>query len=206
MSPARERGPLIGSERGASLPVGADVVERLRAGDVAAFGEVYSACHARLLGFLLRLTRDEALARDLAQETWLRLAANARQLAPDSEPGAWLFTVARNLYVSRRRWALLDRERLRELAGIAGSAVDARSPLERACRDELQRAVERALAALPLPEREVVLLVCVEGFTANDAARMLDVTPEALRKRLSRARAKLRVALPADLLDLGAAP
>lgn len=205
MSPARERDALPANRRGAFLPVGTGVVERLRAGDSAAFGEVYAACHARLFGFLLRLTRDEALARDLAQETWLRLAANARRLAPDSEPGAWLFTVARNLYVSRRRWALLDRERLRELAGVGGSAVDVRSPLEHACRDQLQRAVERALAALPLPEREVMLLVCVEGFAAHDAARMLELTPEALRKRLSRARAKLRAALPADLLDLGAA-
>jgi RNA polymerase sigma-70 factor (ECF subfamily) len=206
MAPARERGLLPVNQRGAFLPIGADVVERLRAGDVAAFGEVYARCHVRLLGFLLRLTRDEALARDLAQEAWLRLAANARRLAPDSEPAAWLFTVARNLYVSRRRWALLDRERLRELASIAGSAVGARSPLEHACRDELQRAVERARAALPLPEREAVLLVCVEGFAANDAARMLELTPQALRKRLSRARAKLRAALPVDLLEPGAAP
>src|SRR5690242_21775781 len=125
MSPARERGLLPTNERGAFLPVG--VVERLRSGDAAAFGAVYAACHARLFGFLLRLTRDEALARDLAQETWLRLAANASRLAPESDPGAWLFTVARNLYVSRRRSALLDRERLLELAGIGGSALGARS-------------------------------------------------------------------------------
>lgn len=206
MSPARERDPLVANDRGAFRPVGSDVVERLRAGDAGAFGEVYAAYHARLFGFLLRLTRDDALARDLAQEAWLRLAANARRLAPQSEPGAWLFTVARNLYLSRRRWALLDRKRLRELTGLGATRANARSPLEALCSDELQRALERELAALPLSEREAVLLVCVEGFAAYEAAAMLELSPEALRKRLSRARAKLRAALPPDALELGDPP
>jgi len=191
--------PLSARRRDASRPIGAGCVERLRAGEPDAFDEVYAACHVRLHAFLLRLTRDPALARDLAQETWLRLAANARRLAPGSDPGAWVFTVARNLYVSRRRWALLDHARRLELF-FGQRERSAPSPLEQACSDELQRALERALAALALPEREVILLVCVEGFGAHEVAAMLEISPAAVRKRLSRARARVLAALPEDLI------
>jgi RNA polymerase sigma factor (sigma-70 family) len=199
VSRAHSRDPLPDPRRDASRPVGAGCVERLRAGEPGAFDEVYAAYHVRLHGFLLRLSRDPALARDLAQETWLRLAASARRLAPGSEPGAWLFTVARNLYVSRRRWALLDQARRLELFFGARERC-APSPLERACSGELQRALERALGELAQAEREVMLLVCVEGFGAHEVAAMLEISPAAVRKRLSRARARVLAALPEDLV------
>ena len=122
----------------------------------------------------------------------MRLAANARRLAPDSDPGAWLFTVARNLYVSKQRWALLDRARLSELGWFGrGAAAPAASPLEAACSHEQQRKLERALAALARADREVVLLIAVEGFSAQEAGAMLALDPASVRKRLSRARARL---------------
>ena len=202
MSSARRHDPLPDGSGGASRPIGVELVERLRAGDAAAFEQVYGAYHVRLHAFLLRLTRDRALARDLAQETWLRLAANARRLVPDSDPGAWLFAVARNLYLSRRRWALLDQARRLQLSfQLSFRARDERatSPLEHACGDQLQRALERALATLALPEREVMLLVCMEGFAPHEVAVMLGIRASAVRKRLSRARARVRAALPEEL-------
>lgn len=195
MSRARRHHPLPDPRRDASRPISPACVERLRAGEPGAFDEVYAVCRVRLHGFLLRLTRDPALARDLAQETWLRLAANARRLAPGSDPAAWLFTVARNLYLSRRRWALLDHARRLELF-FGQRERSAPSPLEQACTDELQR----ALGALALSEREVILLLCVEGFGAHEVAAMLELSPAAVRKRLSRARARVLAALPEDLL------
>ena len=169
-------------------------VARLREGDPAAFDAMYDAHRARLYTFLLRLTREEPLARELAQETWLRLTANARRLAPDTEPGAWLFRVARNLFLSHRRWALVHEAGLTALRHL-WPARDAESPLERVAADALERRLEHALAALPLRYREVVLLVCVEGYPASQVAAMLELTPAAVRKRLERGRAALASAL-----------
>ena len=171
----------------------ADRVERLRAGDEAAFREVYEAYRARLYSFLLRLTHDEALALDLAQETWLRLAANARRLTPDTELGAWLFRVARNLFVSQRRWAIVQAAGLRAL-GLA-PAPTIPSALEQLAAGALERKLEQALAVLPLRYREVVLLCAVEGFPAPEVAHMLGLSHEAVRQRLARGRAALRKAL-----------
>jgi RNA polymerase sigma-70 factor, ECF subfamily len=171
----------------------ADVVERLRAGDEEAFRDVYEAYRARLYSFLLRLTHDETLALDLAQETWLRLAANAARLTPDTEPGAWLFRVARNLFVSQRRWALVQAAGLAAI-GLAPPPMIP-SALEQIAADALERKLEHALAALPLGYREVVLLIAVEGFAAPQVADMLGLTHATVRQRLSRARAALKQAL-----------
>jgi RNA polymerase sigma-70 factor (ECF subfamily) len=170
-----------------------DLVERLRSSDEAAFREIYEAYRARLYSFLLRLTHDQALALDLAQETWLRLAANATRLTPDTEPGAWLFRVARNLFVSQRRWALV------QAAGLAalGLSPPATIPdaLEQIVAGALERKLEHALAALPLRYREVILLTSVEGFAAPQVAQILGLTHATVRQRLVRGRAALKQAL-----------
>lgn len=176
----------------AALPPG--TVDRLRAGDAGAFAVVYQAYRTRLYSFLLRLTHDEALAADLMQETWLRLAASARALAPDSQPLAWLLRVARNLFISQRRWAVLHQA---ALAALQLSNTPARLPsaLEQIAADATQLRLERALAALPLRYREVLLLIVVEGLAPAEVANMLDITPETVRKRLSRGRAALQRAM-----------
>src|SRR5262245_25165926 len=77
-----------------------ELIARLKAGDSAAFDEVYDAFNGRLFNFLARLMRSRERAEDLVEETWLRLVAHAGRLQPDTRLGPWLFTVARNLYVS----------------------------------------------------------------------------------------------------------
>lgn len=166
------------------------LVGRLRSGDEAAFDALYDAYRPRLYSFLVRLARRQDLAEDLLQETWLRLARAAIDLPEDTRIGAWLFTVARNLFVSYRRWALLDVDRLQELSLWPRSEPDA-SPFDAASAGELERNLERALALLPLADREVLLLVGVERMEPSEAAEVLGIRPEALRKRLSRARARL---------------
>ena len=63
------------------------LVARLSAGDTGAFDEVYDAYRPRVFGFLLRMTRNRALAEDLLDETWLRLVRHATRLLPDTRLG-----------------------------------------------------------------------------------------------------------------------
>jgi RNA polymerase sigma-70 factor (ECF subfamily) len=173
------------------------LVARLRAGEIAVFDAVYERWRARIFAFLVRLTRDRATSEDLLQETFLRLARAARRLAEDTRVGAFLFTVARNLAVSHRRWALLDLSRLRELAlwSAARGGRDPLSPFERCAASETERRLERAVAALAPRYREVVLLVLVEEMAPAEAALVLGIDSAALRQRLARARAMMRAAL-----------
>lgn len=173
------------------------LVEGLRRGEAAAFDRVYTLYRARLFGFLLRLTRRRDLAEDLLQETWIRLAKNARRLLPDTQLRAWLYTVARNLYLSHRRWVLVDLDRLTALTPPKGLAPDGDSPFDLAAAGETGRRLEEALGRLPLKYREVLLLVGVDGLTPAEAAQVLSLSPEALRQRLKRARDMVEESLSA---------
>jgi RNA polymerase sigma-70 factor (ECF subfamily) len=167
------------------------LVARLRAGDTGAFDEVYDAYRSRVFAFLLRMTRSRTLAEDLLDETWLRLVRHAARLLPDTRLGPWLFTVARHLYWNHRRDALVEESFAPELLTLWPSPAPWPSPFDLAAASELERRLERALSALSPQYREVVLLVGHEGLTPADAAVVCGISPEALRQRLSRARAAL---------------
>jgi RNA polymerase sigma-70 factor, ECF subfamily len=166
------------------------IVAGLARGDTRAFDAAYDLHRAPLYVFLVRLAGAAALAEDLLQETWLRLARHSRALPPGTELRPWLFTVARNLYRSHRRWALLDAGRLRELGWLP--APDLAGPFEATAAGEARRELEAALALLPVEHREVLLLCTVSGFEPSEAAGILGISAEATRQRLARARARLR--------------
>ncbi len=161
----------------------------LKRGEAAAFDAVYARHRPGLYAFLLRMTGRREVAEDLLQETWLRLARSAPGLADDTELGAWLFTVARNLCRSHRRWQVLDLSRIGQLLRTPKASPP--SPLEQLAATDAERALERALAALSAGDRELLLLVGAEGLTPTQAASVLGLRPDAARQRLLRARARL---------------
>jgi RNA polymerase sigma-70 factor (ECF subfamily) len=174
------------------------LVARLKAGDAAAFEAVYETFRPRLFSFLARLSRRRDVAEDLLEETWLRLVARAHDLADDTCLGAWLFTVARNLFASWCRHRAVDGARLSDLTPSWPAAAYGETPFEATARTETERLLEAALGRLPLRDREVLLLVGGEGLTPSEAAATLELTPEVLRKRLQRARARLSVEIAAE--------
>jgi len=165
-------------------------LDRLRQGDRAAFDVLYAALRPRVFSFLARLSGRRDVAEDLLQGTRLRLASSAPRLPADTRLRPWLFTVARNLFISHSR-----RGRNRPRPG--GEPLDWISPFDLAASAELEVRLERALSTLPAAMREVLLLVAVEGLSAADVAEILDLRPDAVRQRLSRARSML-----AELLRL----
>lgn len=187
-------------DRGTELAL----VARLKAGDEAAFDAIYDAFNPRLFTFLLRLCRRRDLADDLLEETWLRLVKHAGRLHTDTRLLPWLFTVARNLHVSYVRSRALEDSAGASLMSLWPFSVDQTSPFEATAASELERRIERALATLPRPAREVLLLVGVAGLSHADAAAVCGVTADAFRQRLSRARAALARAL--DSIDRGRVP
>jgi RNA polymerase sigma factor (sigma-70 family) len=162
------------------------LVRRLRAGDRAAFREIYGRYAQPTFGFLLRLCGRRDQAEDLHQETWLAVARHAGRLAADSDLGAWIFTIARNQFRSAYRSAA----RVRPPEGAP--------PVTETSDDPAAHDLERALAALPEAHREILLLVGIEGMAIEQAAMVLAVRPAAARQRLARARTALAQRLAAD--------
>jgi len=165
------------------------LVGRLRAGDAAAFVAVHAEFNSRLLNFLSRLSGRRDVAEDLLEETWLRLVTHASRLSEDTRLAPWLFTVARNLFVSHCRSRSLEDSQPGALLSLwpDGGA----SPFDEAAAKQLEQRLNAAMAELPPRYREVVRLVSEEGLRPAEAAEVCGVTPETMRQRLSRARAML---------------
>ena len=168
-----------------------ELVAQLRTGDAAAFDRVHGEFNARLFSFLARLSRSRDVAEDLLEETWLRFVDRAPRLRPDTTLGPFLFTVARNLYVSYCRSRLLEDSQTVDMIGLWSLGTPRPSPFESIVASETGRRIEAALAALPALYREALLLVAIEGMRPAEAATVCGITPEAMRQRLSRARAAI---------------
>jgi RNA polymerase sigma-70 factor (ECF subfamily) len=165
------------------------LIVRLRAGDAEAFDVVHARFNAPLFNFLARLSRRRDVAEDLLEETWLRLVARASALRCDTRLAPWLFTVARNLYVSYCRSRLVEDSHVAGFIGLWPCGSPRPSPFESTAATETGRRIEAALGALPVAYREALLLVAVEGLRPAEAAQVCGITPEAMRQRLHRARA-----------------
>ncbi|ADB54271.1 sigma-70 family RNA polymerase sigma factor [Conexibacter woesei] len=134
---------------------------------------------------LRRYVGDPGLAEDLAQEVFLRAWLHAPRDVSEERQRAWLFRVARNAAIDalRARRPHDDTSLLDAVGGVAAAAAE----------DHDERlAIEAALAQLPARDRALVTLQFA-GFGPTDAARLLQTTPEAARKRLTRARERFRV-------------
>ncbi len=160
-----------------------DALLLLRRRDPRGFDIAYAAYAGPLLGFLQRLSGRRDVAEDLLQHTFLKLAERGPELRRDSDLRAWLYAVARNAYVSHVCRAPVQADDA-ALEALANPTPDVEARL-------LLGDVERALGALRLEDREVLLLVAVEGLERDAVARLLGVDQTALRQRLSRARSRL---------------
>ena len=166
-------------------------LEELRLGDEAAFRQVYRVYRPRLYTFLCRLSGRADVAEDLLQEVWLRLASNPPQPRPGLPLGPWLFRVARNLFVSYLRNRNRDPGRTGELTALEIQPAPTPGPQEALFELETSGVLEKALKRLSLSEREALLLVAGSRLSSAEVAEVLEIRPETLRKRLSRARAHL---------------
>jgi RNA polymerase sigma-70 factor (ECF subfamily) len=154
------------------------------------------------------LTRNQADADDLAQETFLRAFAKWTTFRPGSDCRKWLFAICRNLFFRTQRRGRLfvgtddpDAE-VQRTADLYWKAVG--DGLEHLFdRIDVGPALERALTAMPREHRAVVLMVDVEGYSYTDAAVALDIPVGTVRSRLFRARRVLQQALIAHARDLG---
>jgi len=170
---------------------GAEGRAALGRADLAAFDRIYATYAARLFGFLLRLARRRDVAEDLFQETWCKLASSATKLNMNTDLLGWLLTVARNAYYDQGR-------RERQLQPLEENDIQScfvESNEHDLIERESLQALERGLAALSDIDREVLLLVGVEQLSHELSAQVLGVTDATMRKRLSRARERLRAAI-----------
>jgi RNA polymerase sigma factor (sigma-70 family) len=148
----------------------------------------------RLVRLCAAITRDHEVAEDLAQETLLEAWRNRGKLRDPAGVERWLTAISRNVCL---RWA---RRRGRDPMTLADVGAAAAEPAnEEIGLGELDELLDRGLALLPSPTRDMLVRHVVEGWTHAEIAARHGITDDAVAMRLSRGRALLRDVLEADL-------
>jgi RNA polymerase sigma-70 factor (ECF subfamily) len=170
----------------------ADLVQRARSGDQAAFEDLVRATYADTYTLAYRLTGDEEDARDVVQESYLRAYRGLQRFRGDALFTTWLYRITANCAAthlgrrSRRRTDPLSEEL--QLA----DADPERDPSSRADATLLRDRLEEALLALPPKLRAVVVLRDVYDLSHESIAAELGISVSAAKVRLHRARKQLR--------------
>jgi len=141
----------------------------------------------RLRRYARALVGERASADDLVQDTLERAWSKLHLYRRGTDLRAWLFTVMHNVHVNRVRAARPTEPLEDEMPELAQRATQGDSLVV--------RDLERGIAALPLAQREVLLLVALEDLSYNEAARALGIPIGTVMSRLARAREKLRLLL-----------
>ena len=164
-----------------------------RRGSHEAYGRIVRACQNTVTAIALAITGDVQASEDIAQEAFLSAWQQLDRLRNSASFLPWMRQITRNL---ARDWlrAQAQRPLSGEAAEIAiGMAADpSPEPADRLLRGEAEAAAEDIISALPEDSREVLLLFYREGQSSRQVAALLGLSDEAVRKRLSRARASVR--------------
>jgi RNA polymerase sigma-70 factor (ECF subfamily) len=177
----------------------------VREDNAAAFEELVLRYQARLVTLLEYLIGSRDLAEDLAQEVFLRVYRARKRYEPGARFSTWLFTIANNVASN----ALRSRSRRREVSlrtsdgGSTGSrplerviqASSGQMPARQLDRAEMRDVIRLAVAALNERQRMAVLLSKFEGMSYADIAQTMELSPQAIKSLLSRARVNLRTVL-----------
>jgi RNA polymerase sigma-70 factor (ECF subfamily) len=143
-----------------------------------------------LYNFARHLTRDEAEAEDLVQETYARALAAVGQFEEGTELRAWLFRILRNTFIDLRRRT--QRQRTEGGLDTVEAGGSPAAPTEPHQLDQVVgREIEAALGTLSEEARTVVLLD-LEGFSEAEIAEWVGCPAGTVKSRLFRARAALR--------------
>ena len=168
----------------------ARIVDEVRRGDRDAYGVLVTRYEKKLQRVLRRLVRDSDQARDLAQETFLKVYQHLDQFDSSRRFGPWLFRVGVNLAVDwlRRRKPTV---RLSQMARDDEHGIEVIDPDPRP-RIDLEQEVHHVLQEIPLNYRTVLVLRDLEGFSCSEVAAIEGRREATIRWRLSRAREMFR--------------
>src|SRR6185312_7302499 len=178
---------------------------QVRDGSAAAFEELMVRYQVRLVTILEHLVGRCGQAEDLAQEVFLRVYRSRERYSPEAKFSTWLFTIANNVALNARR----SKSRRREVnvepadsSGLGGAPLDqmalaasGQMPARQLDKTEMRDVVRLAVGTLNERQRLAVLLSKFEEMSYADIAEAMEMSPQAVKSLLSRARENLRVVL-----------
>jgi RNA polymerase sigma-70 factor, ECF subfamily len=199
----------LGYERG--MDSDQDLLSAARRGDRSALESLLERHQAKIYRFGMRMCRAEEDAKDVLQETLIAAVRTLPEFRGASSLSTWLYTMARSFCIKQRRRSKFAPETVESLdAGESAKLADQVPDPSRGADEALhgkrvETALEAAIAELEPMYREVLVLRDVEGLSAAEVADILEVSVDAVKSRLHRARVAVRERI-APALEVEPAP
>ncbi len=178
-----------------------DVALMLRVGDgdETAFEELIERHQKAIIGTVAKMLGNASDAEDIAQQVFIRLWKSAPRYQPTAKFTTFLYTITRNLVFneSRRRSRKKEHsfDERQDDFHLQTPDPQTASPDDEILNNELQHAIDQAIANLPEKQRLAVILRRYEGMPYDEIGRVLELTIPAVKSQLFRARNILRDAL-----------
>ena len=170
----------------------ADCVAASLNGDEDAFRELMERYLWSVVSSAYSICRERERARDIAQDAFIESAASLNELREPAKFGAWVYGIAKKKALALVRKESRRSRALDSNADYLAERFRQTRPDDSASTDEQRRLVREALFELQDTYREVLILKYVEDRSYEEIAHILDISPAAIDKRLTRAKALLR--------------
>jgi RNA polymerase sigma-70 factor (ECF subfamily) len=163
------------------------------------FSDIYGEFYPKITHYLTRLVGDHE-AEDVAQVVFEKVSNSLSDFKGESKISTWIFKIATNAALDRLKSSSYKRTSSGSLAPVPLQTVEnldlafnrPTSPDQKIIRDEMSECVREFIDRMPMDYRTVLILNELEGFTNNEIAEILQISVDAAKIKLHRARAKLK--------------
>jgi len=164
------------------------------------FWEIYDQYYGKVRKFILALVKDEWVADDLIQETFLKIQNNLKSLKDPLKSSSWIFRIAYNLCQDHFRQLKRSRKEERidqeEMEDFKETLIQKESDIQKELEQrQMGECVQNQMDLLPESMREVLILFDIMEFSHQEIADILGISTENVKVRLHRARKKLKAIL-----------
>ena len=187
-----------------------ELVTAIKAGRKDLFAELVQRYERPLYHFGLKMCAESRDAEDVVQETFINVFRYLNDFRYETKFKNWLYRIAASNCIKKRRKSKFAPERelsLEEFMPQDETAVEhqvpawATLPLDQVLNEELGRTLKQAIVEVPEKYRVVLILRDIEGFSTEESAQILNLTPANIKVRLHRARLFLREKLKTYFAD-----
>jgi RNA polymerase sigma-70 factor (ECF subfamily) len=187
-----------------------EIIRAIQAGRKELFAELVQRYERPLYHFGMKMCAESRDAEDVVQETFLNAFKYLKDFRYETKFKNWLYRIATSNCIKKRRKSKFAPERelsMEEFLPQDEAAVDrqvptwATLPLDQVLNEELGRTLKQAIGQVPEKYRVVLVLRDIEGFSTEESAQILNLTPTNIKVRLHRARLFLREKLKAYFTD-----
>lgn len=159
------------------------LLEQIAQGDEVAFRQLFENYTPRLKAFFLQMTKETSLARELVQETFLRIWVYRKALIDVEKPSTYIYRIASNVAIAHFRKEDLQRK-------IAASISVAEPGNETETFDllklkEMKQMIDLAVKQLPVQQQQVFLLSREQGFSRSEIAKKMNIAEKTVRNHLT---------------------